>query len=343
MATAMKVAMYYSNDDVRVQEMPIPEIGPCEMLVKVRSSGICGSDVMEWYRIKKAPLVLGHEIAGKIVKVGKKVKRYKVGQRVFVSHHVPCDECKYCRKGHHTVCDMLRSTNFYPGGFAEFVRVPDVNVDRGVYVLPDEVSYDEGAFVEPLACVVRAHRLTGFRSKESYLVVGSGIAGALHIALAKANGASKIIAADISKFRLDLAAKLGADKVIMSGPDLRDRVIEANDGSLVDNVIICTGNKIAIEQSLRCVDRGGRVLFFAPTNPGTEISIPFNDLWREEVTLCSSYGAFKQEINEAIELLRTKRIDVKLTITHRFPIERVGDGFKLVASAGDSLKVIIYF
>src|SRR5512136_3102831 len=140
----MRVAMYYRNEDVRIEEMSVPAIGPGELLVKVISSGICGSDVMEWYRIKRAPLVLGHEIAGDIVEVGKKVTRYKVGQRVFVSHHVSCGECMYCRSGHESTCDTLRKTNFYPGGFAEYIRVPEINVDKGVYVLPEEITYDDG-------------------------------------------------------------------------------------------------------------------------------------------------------------------------------------------------------
>jgi len=339
----MKAAVYYNNNDIRIEDMPVPSIGKGEILVKVHSSGICGSDVMEWYRIKKAPLVLGHEITGEIIRVGEGVERYKVGDRVFVSHHVPCNECKYCRDGHHTVCDMLRNTNFYPGGFAEYIRVPRVNVERGVYLLPDEISYDEGVFIEPLACVIRGHRLARFREKGSYLILGSGITGCLHILLARLNGASRVIAADISRFRMEMAKKVGADEVIFSDTDLQECLLRANGGKPVDNVITCTGNKGAIERALMCVDRAGRVLFFAPTDPGVKISIPFNELWREEVTLSSSYGAVEKEILDAIEILRTGRIDVNPLITHRLPIEQTGAGFKLVASAGESLKVIIKF
>jgi len=151
----VRVAVYYNNNDVRLEEMPVPAIGQHEMLVRVEASGICGSDVMEWYRIMRAPLVLGHEIAGTIAEVGKDVTRYKVGDRVFVSHHVPCNTCRYCLAGHHTVCDTLRSTNFDPGGFAEYLRVPAINVDRGVFLLSDEMSFDQGVFIEPLACVYR--------------------------------------------------------------------------------------------------------------------------------------------------------------------------------------------
>ena len=155
----MRVAMYYNNRDIRIEEMSTPRIGPGELLVRIEASGICGSDVMEWYRIKRAPLVLGHEVAGEVVEVGEGVDRYKKGDRVVASHHVPCNTCRYCLSGHHTVCDTLRRTNFDPGGFSEYVRLPAINVDRGVYPIPDVVSFEEATFTEPLACVLRAQRI----------------------------------------------------------------------------------------------------------------------------------------------------------------------------------------
>ncbi len=140
LAKTMRVAMWYNNRDLRVEEIPIPQIGPGELLVRVVASGICGSDVMEWYRLDRAPLVLGHEITGEVVEVGEGVEQYTVGDRVAVAHHVPCNTCHYCLSGNPTVCDTLRRTNFDPGGFTEYVRLPAINVDRGVFILPDEVS-----------------------------------------------------------------------------------------------------------------------------------------------------------------------------------------------------------
>ena len=148
----MKVAMYYNNNDVRIEDMPVPDINDDEVLVKVHASGICGSDVMEWYRIKKAPLVLGHEIGGEIVEIGSNVNNFSLGDRVFVSHHVPCNECSHCLEDKHTLCDTLHSTNFYPGGFAEYIRIPKINVETGVFKLPEKITYDESVFIEPLAC-----------------------------------------------------------------------------------------------------------------------------------------------------------------------------------------------
>ncbi|MBW2123433.1 MAG: alcohol dehydrogenase catalytic domain-containing protein, partial [Deltaproteobacteria bacterium] len=197
----MRVAMYYSNDDVRLEEIPKPEIHPGEVLVRVEACGICGSDVMEWYRLGRAPLVQGHELAGEIVAVGPNVEGYRRGDRVFAYHHVPCNTCHYCVRGHQTVCDTFRNTHLDPGGFAEYVRIPAINVDRGLYLLPEEVSFEEATFVEPLACVVRGQRLARMRPGDSVLVIGSGIVGLLQVQLARATGASPIVATDLVDYR----------------------------------------------------------------------------------------------------------------------------------------------
>ena len=337
----MRAAMYYANDDVRIVDLPKPRIGPGEILVKVHASGICGSDVMEWYRKPKAPLVLGHEIAAEVVEVGAGVDRVQVGDRVFVSHHVPCGKCRYCLAGHETVCDTLRTTNFDPGGFAEFVRVPAVNVTHGVFPLPKAISDDEGVFIEPLACVVRGQRLAGLRPGHTIVVIGSGVAGLLHVKLAKASGAAKVIATDIVEYRKAAARKAGADAVIDGREDVPAKVREANDGLPADYVITCTGVPKAILQGLACVDRGGTVLFFAPSEPTVRIEIPFNAVWREEVTMTSSYGGSPRDILEAMELLATRRVAVADLITHTLPLVEAKKGFRLVAQARDSIKVVL--
>jgi len=337
----MKVAMYYNNKDVRIEEMPVPEIGPKELLVKAKACGICGSDVMEWYRLKKAPRVLGHEMTGKIVKVGEKVKKYKVGERVFVSHHVPCGECRYCLNDQHTLCDTLHSTNFYPGGFSEYIRVPEINVEKGTFVLPDEISYDEGTFIEPLACVVRGMRIAGFKKKQSVLVIGSGIAGLLHVKLARAMGAKVIIATDINEYRLKKASEMGADLALHASDDIAGEIKKINEGYLPDLVVTCTGAPQAVNQAIHLVGKGGTILFFAPTEPGMNIPFPLFDLWNKGVTMVSTYAAAPRDIEEAIELLRSKKVRVEDMITHRLPLERVQEGFNLVADAKESIKVII--
>ena len=337
----MKVAVYYNNRDIRIEEMPLPEIGDGELLVKVMASGICGSDVMEWYRIKKAPRVLGHEITGEVVRVGKGVERYKIGDRVFVSHHVPCNICHYCLQGNYTVCDTLRNTNFYPGGFSEYIRVPRINVDRGVFILPENVGFDEGTFIEPLGCCVRGMRLVGFRPGWSVVILGSGIAGLLNIALAKALGASSILSTDINDYRLRKAEEIGADLSLHPREDLPAKLRELNRGRLADLVIVATDAKEVFNQALNLVDRGGTILLFAPPQPGTELSIPGFPFWREQIRLISTYAAAPEDIEVAIELIASKRVEVESMITHKLPLEDAPLGFRLVAEAGESIKVII--
>jgi len=337
----MRVAMYYNNTDVRLEEMPRPRIGPGEILVKVAASGVCGSDVMEWYRIKKAPLVLGHEIAGEIVELGEGVERYKIGDRVFVSHHVPCNTCRYCLSGNHTVCETLHTTNYDPGGFAEYIRVPQINVDRGTFVLPDEVSVEEGVFIEPLACVLRGQRVARFRPGQNVLVLGSGISGLLHLVLARAQGAGRIITTDINEYRLDKATEFGADAVIDARNDVPAQVRALNGGRAADLVIVCTGALSAFEQALDSVERAGTVLCFAPTDPGIELPLPVNDFWRNSITVLPSYANSPYDAEVAIELIRAGRVPVSDMITHRLGLAETGEGFRLVAEAKESIKVII--
>jgi L-iditol 2-dehydrogenase len=337
----MRVAMYYNNRDIRLEEIPTPQVSPGELLVKVVASGICGSDVMEWYRIKKAPRVLGHEIAGEIVEVGKEVKNYRVGDRVFVSHHVPCNTCQYCLNGFHTLCDTLRSTNFDPGGFAEYLRVPRINVDRGVFVLPDEITFDDGVFIEPLACVLRGQRLARLKPGQSVFIIGSGISGVLHIALAHASGAGKIIASDISEYRLKAAKQFGADETMLAKEVNPAKIREINQGRLADLVIVCAGTISAYTQALQSVDRGGTVLCFAPLEPGLNFVFPFFEFWNDGITLMSTYGGSPLDITNAIELIRAQGLPIREMITHRLPLKDTGLGFQLVAEAKDSIKVII--
>lgn len=337
----MRVGVYYNNRDVRVEERPVPQIGPGELRVKVIASGICGSDVLEWYRIKKAPLVLGHEITGEVVEVGAGVERYKVGDRVFVTHHVPCNTCKYCLSGNHTACNVLHTTSFDPGGFAEYLRVPAINVDRGTMLLPEEVSFEEGTFIEPLGCVVRAHRVMNLQPGQTVLVLGSGQAGLLHVALAKAYGAGRIIATDISEYRKTAARRFGADVVLDGREDVPQRVREVNDGWLADQVIVCTGAYQAFMQALKSVERGGTVMTFATTEPGVDLPIPANEFWRNSITVTTSYAAAPNDLDVALKLIRFRRVPVGDMITHRLPLSRIGEGFRLAAEAQDSIKVII--
>ena len=334
--------MYYNNHDLRLEEMPVPQAGTGEVVVRVEACGICGSDVMEWYRRDRVPLVLGHEIGGQITAVGDGVEHYQEGDRVSAAHHVPCNTCHYCRSGHHTTCDTLRQTNFDPGGFAEYIRLPAINVDQGVFPLPDEVSFEEATFIEPLACTLRGQRRAHLPARHSVLVIGSGIAGLLHVQLARSMGAGRIVATDISSYRLEAAEKLGADIAIHADEYAPSHLRQVNQGRLADMVIVCTGATSAITQALESAERGGTVLFFAPTDPDVTIPLSINDLfWRNDITLTTSYAGSPADYTAALELIRTRRVPVHEMVTHRLGLAETGMGFQLVAEAQNSIKVII--
>jgi L-iditol 2-dehydrogenase len=337
----MLVAMYYNNNDVRIQEMPIPKISDDEVLLKVMASGICGSDVTEWYRVPKAPRVLGHEATGEIAQAGKNVKKYKVGDRIFVSHHVPCNSCRYCQRGSHTACHTLHTTNYYPGGFSQYIQIPKINVEKGIYMLPDEMTFEVGTFIEPLACVVRGQRLANIKNCDTVLIIGGGLAGILHTQLAQSQGVKNIIVADINPYRLQLAKRFGANHTLDSKENLPQKIKEVNSGHLADQVIVCTGATPAALTALDCVDNGGTIIFFAVPDPTVRIPVPITEFWRKEITLKTSYGAAPQDLEESLALLTQKKINVTDMITHRLSLSQAQEGFRLVATAGESLKVIL--
>jgi len=339
----MRVLMYYSNQDVRLQEMPVPPIGPGELLMKVVASGVCGSDVMEWYRRDKVPLVLGHEVAGAVVAVGDGVERFRPGDRVAATHHVPCNTCHYCLSNHHTVCEtLLRGTHFEPGGFAEFLRAPAINVDRGVFHIPDGVTYEEASFMEPLACVLRGQKNARLRPGQTVLVLGSGISGLLHIGAARALGAGLVAAADSIPFRLNKAREMGADLVLHRDEDILEQLRRANEGRLADLVVICFEGFIPL--ALKAVDKGGTVLFFAGAPEGAALPAAINDLfWRTEITLTSTYAGGPADCTTALKLIRERAVPVLKTVTHRLPMAEGPLGFQMVSAPieHDCIKVII--
>jgi L-iditol 2-dehydrogenase len=334
-------AVYYNNKDVRIVEMPTPEISPDEFLLKVMASGICGSDVTEWYRIPQAPRILGHEATGTIEKTGAKITQFHVGDRVFVSHHVPCNKCRYCLNGHNTACETLHTTNYYPGGFAQYIRVPRINVERGTYKLPMDMSFEEGTFIEPLACVIRGQRLVGIRKEDTLLIIGSGVSGLLHTKLAKLKNVQKIIAADINPHRLEMAKRFGAHQTINAAENVPEKLKQLNNGRPADQIVVCTGATQAALTSLECIDKGGTILFFAVPNPTVTIPVPITKFWRNEITIKTSYGAAPNDLEESLMILSQKKLEVKDMITHRLKLEQAAEGFRLTAEADKSLKVII--
>ena len=333
----MKVALWHNNEDIRIEEVPTPRPGPNEMLVKVISCGICGSDIVEWYRLPRAPLVLGHEIGAEVVEVGQSVKKFNPADRVFIAPKVPCMQCDYCKKEHYPVCTNIKER--LPGGFAEYVLVPNTLIENGAYRLPDTISYDQSTFIEPLACVVRAQRLAGVQPGQTVMVFGCGMSGLLHVKLAKAKNC-RVIATDLNVRRLELAAGLGADITLDAAENVANQLTAAKDKK-VDVVILCTSAVSAVDQAWQWVDKGGVIVFFAVPGPDKQITIPLNDFWTKEIQILTSYYCGPPDIVDAIELIESGAIKVDDMITHRLPLKDIGTGFQLVMDGRQSIKVII--
>ncbi len=329
----MKVARWYNNQDIRIEEVPTPSPGPEEMLVKVVSCGICGSDIVEWYRLPRAPLVLGHEIGAEVVAVGPASKKFKPGDRVFIAPKVPCMQCEYCENGHHPVCSRIKDR--LPGGFAEYVLVPAALVKNGTYHLPETISYDQSTFIEPLACVVRAQRLAGLGEGQTLMIFGCGMSGLLHIKLARAKNC-RLVAADINAGRLELAAGLGADITINPAEGSA-----ATHAEKADVVMLCTSALSAVDKAWKSVDRGGAIVFFAVPGPDQQVTLPINDFWTREIRILTSYYCGPPDILDAIELIESGAVKVDDLITHSLPLKDIAQGFQLVLEGSESIKVII--
>jgi L-iditol 2-dehydrogenase len=333
----MKAAIWYNNQDIRIEELPLGSPGPREILVKVISCGICGSDIVEWYRMPRAPLVQGHELGAEVVEVGSSVSRFQPRDRVFIAPKVPCMECVYCRAGHFPQCSEVKER--LPGGFAEFILVPETLVEKGTYLLPDSISFDQATFIEPLACVVRSQKLAGLSGGQSILVLGCGMSGLLQIKLAKMKDC-RVIATDINPNRLALAKKCGADLTFGAEEDITANLLK-HLGKKADVVILCTSAISAVEQAWAGVDKGGAVVFFAVPGPEKHVVIPINNFWTKEIRILTSYYCGPPDIREALELLAGRAIEVDSLITHRLPLRDIARGFRMVIERQDAIKVII--
>ena len=333
----MKAAYWYNNKDIRIKNVPIPKPKRKEMLVKVISCGICGSDIVEWYRLPRAPLVQGHEIGAEVIAVGSSVKKYKPGDRVFIAPKVPCMKCYYCENGHYPQCSEVKER--LPGGFAEYILVPEILVENGTYLLPENITYDQSTFIEPLACVVRAQRLARVKKGQSVLVIGCGMSGLLNVKLAWTKGC-KIIAADINKTKLEFALRMGADVIIDAANNISERLIAEN-GKKADVVFLCASADSAVEQAWKYVDKGGVIVLFAVPGPDKKVIVPVNDFWMKEITIITSYYCGPPDIMEAMKLIEWRAITVDDLITHRLALTDIVKGFKLVVDGRESIKVII--
>ncbi|PKN20053.1 MAG: alcohol dehydrogenase [Deltaproteobacteria bacterium HGW-Deltaproteobacteria-6] len=333
----MKVSYWYNNKDIRIEEIATPAPGPKEMLVKVMSCGICGSDIVEWYRLPRAPLVQGHEIGAQVVAAGDAVKKYHPGDRVFIAPKVPCGKCSYCLNGHFPQCSEIKER--LPGGFAEYILVPEILVEHGTYLLPENITYDQSTFIEPLACVVRAQRLARVEKGQLVMIIGCGMAGLLHVKLAGSKGC-KVIAADINETKLAYASQMGADVTIDATNNFSERLIGEN-GKKADVVFLCAAADAAMEQAWQCVDKGGVIVLFAVPGPDKKVVVPVNDFWMKEITILTSYYCGPPDITEAMKLIESGVVTVDDLVTHRLGLNDIAKGFQLVSEGKESIKVII--
>ncbi len=337
----MKVARYYARQDVRVEEVPVPQIGPGELLVQTKACGLCGSDLMEWYVEKKAPEVLGHEPAGIVAEVGEEVTAFEVGDRVFVHHHVPCFTCHYCTRGNYTLCQTFKATHLDPGGFAEYFRVPAMNVQRDVLKLPPDMSFEQGTQIEPLATCIRGIERANIQPGDTVVVIGAGVTGLMNMQLANIYGAGKVLITDFAPFRLEMARQLGADHAINAQDDVLSVIEDSNEGRKADVVIVTAGSIKAMEQGVSVAGGGSTVLLFAPSSPEATLPVSPFQLLFSEITLVSTYSCSHVETRQALKFIHGGRVRVEELVTHRFDLTGVGEAISLAAEAGESMKILI--
>ena len=341
----MKVARLYTFDDIRIEDIPIPEMGQQDALIKTAACGVCSGDVMPWYIEKKAPLVLGHEPAGEIAELGSKyVGPLQKGDRVFVHHHAPCLTCVYCLRGDYVQCATWRGTRIIPGGVSEYIMVPGTNLKNDTLVLPAGISCEDGTLVEPTACVVKSLRRSLIKKGHTVLIIGLGVMGQMHVLLAREFGAERLIGADMVPFRLQKALEFGSDHVIdVSKENLVDGVHRITKGMMADTVIVGPNSVEAMKQGLTTVARGGTVLFFTPAKPGELLTVDPNELYFKDVRISTSYSCGPDDTREALLFIQKGMVTAEKLVTHRFPIDETEKAYRLTSEAKTSLKSLIVF
>jgi L-iditol 2-dehydrogenase len=309
--------------DVVIEELEDPVAGPGEVVCRVLACGVCGSDVSETYVARKLPCVLGHEVVGEVLSLGSPVAGLAVGDRVVVHHHVPCGECRRCRRGHETLCDQFRSTALDPGGFAEQVRLSPPLV--GELLALGDLDPVAGTFVEPLGCVLRAFDRAGLEPDDALLVVGAGSNGLLAVSAARARGIETVWVREPRADRRLVAEGLGAAE---------------HAGEQADVAFVTTANADAIADAGAALGPGGTLCLYATTGPGTPLGLDSEQLFLRELTVCSSWSAGPGDMRAALALIAGERVDVLALVTHRLALEETGRALGLQRT-GEALKAVV--
>ncbi|MEM2909999.1 MAG: alcohol dehydrogenase catalytic domain-containing protein [Nitrososphaerota archaeon] len=338
----MKAAFISSSGGkVELRDVEVPKISEGEILVRMRACGICGTDLEKVYGKPVTKPTIGHEVVGTVEESN--TDRFSKGDRVFAHHHVSCNKCYYCLNDSPTMCSLFSETNIDPCGFAEFFRVPAVNVEMGAVLnLPDNVSDEEGTFIEPAACVLRCLERCRFRHGMSAAVIGLGPAGAIFVKILRELGASFIVAADVVPFRVKFAEKIGADISINTATERLDDVCrKATEGRGVDIAVVATSSSKAIPVALEAVRKGGTLCLFGAPEKGAIVGLDISNIFIREISLVTSYSTTEKYTNLSLSLIASGRIGYSDLITHRFRLENVDEAFKTAIDASNAMKVIV--
>ncbi|MGH9639037.1 MAG: alcohol dehydrogenase catalytic domain-containing protein [Bryobacteraceae bacterium] len=345
----MQAGVYRGEGRVVVERVPVPEIGPGEVLFRVAACGICGTDIKKIHHgFVKPPQILGHELAGTVVEVGRGVAKFKPGDRVVSFHHVPCGNCFYCRHKLFSQCAGYKKTGltagFEPsgGGFAQYVRAMSWIVERGMIALPPDVTFEEATFVEPVNTSLKAVRKARVAAGESVLVIGQGPIGMLVGMLATLEGA-KVYTSDPLDTRRGASVRFGAVEAFdPRSTDLTAEMRSRTEGRGADAVILAAPNPPLVPEALVIARPGGRVLLFAHNDPVLQLGFSAAAIGVEEREILGSYSASIDDQAESAALVFERRLPVRDTISHRFPLERISEALDLAAHPnGDTLKVLI--
>ena len=341
----MKTATVKSDSVIEIRDLPTPALNPGDVLVKMQSCGICGSDVEKVFgKYGQPSMKLGHEPAGIVLKVGISVKDFKPGDRVFTHHHVACysDSCHECSHGNETMCPHYYTSNLDPCGLSEQYVVPEWNVSHGgILKIPDSMSFAEAAMIEPLACCVRAWKKFEHHSGDTAVVLGVGPTGMMHVLLAKSFGFEKIFCVDLNDYRLDYVKQFQVQTIRSDDSKLIEKIHSDTDGLGVDVVIVATGNLSAFKDALSMVRKGGTVMMFGVPSKGDTVDIDMSTVYSREVSILTTFAASDLDTKNALSLMSEKKIDVKQLITHKYDLEQSQKAFEHAKTGEKAMKIII--